>query len=189
MSENLNVANTGVAKPKPTGCLFVAPVGSTLPTDAKAELDPAFKSLGYINEDGIKQNAEVESTEHKAWGGTTVYQSIDNVSETFEFKLIEVLSPEVLKLTFGEKNVTGTGIETGISAKFDPSDATIAEQAVVIDMILRENVLKRIVIPRCKVTALGEINHDNELTGYPITLGCIKDSKLGYHTEYYNKKA
>ena len=42
---NNNTANVAAGKPKVNGAIFVAPVGSTLPTDASTVLDEAFKNL------------------------------------------------------------------------------------------------------------------------------------------------
>ena len=45
---------TSAAKPTPSGCLYRAPKGTTLPTTADSTLDPAvFTCLGYLSEDGI----------------------------------------------------------------------------------------------------------------------------------------
>ena len=45
---NNNTANVAAGKPKVNGAIFVAPVGSTLPTDASTELKEAYKNLGFI---------------------------------------------------------------------------------------------------------------------------------------------
>ncbi len=44
--------NVSVGKPLATGAIFVAPIGTTAPTDAKTALNEAFKCVGYVSEDG-----------------------------------------------------------------------------------------------------------------------------------------
>ena len=44
----MDAKNVTAAKPKVGGAVWRAPLGTALPTDAKTELDAAFKSLGYI---------------------------------------------------------------------------------------------------------------------------------------------
>ena len=50
---NNNTANVAAGKPRVNGAIFVAPVGSTLPTDASTVLDAAFINLGFISDDGV----------------------------------------------------------------------------------------------------------------------------------------
>ena len=45
--------NVTAAKPKVGGAVWRAPAGSKLPKNAVEALDTAFKSLGYISEDGL----------------------------------------------------------------------------------------------------------------------------------------
>ena len=54
MTANVSTDNVTAAKPKVGGCLFRAPIGTDLPTDAKTALNEAFTSLGYISEDGLE---------------------------------------------------------------------------------------------------------------------------------------
>lgn len=53
-----NAANVSAGKGVKGGYLFMAPVGTTLPTDAKSKLDPTFKTLGFVSEDGFVESVE-----------------------------------------------------------------------------------------------------------------------------------
>ena len=91
------VSNVTAAKPKVSGAVFAAPVGSTLPTAVGTTLDAAFKELGYISEDGLTNGNSPESTTIKAWGGDTVLTIQTSKEDTFGFTLIEALNLDVLK--------------------------------------------------------------------------------------------
>ena len=65
------VGNVSVGKPKTSGAIFRAPLGTTLPTDATSALDNAFVELGYVSDDGVVNANTPESEKSKAWGGDT----------------------------------------------------------------------------------------------------------------------
>ncbi len=175
------VSNVSTAKPKVGGALSVGAKGSTLPTDASSTLATAYKSLGYISEDGLTNTNSPESESIKAWGGDVVATPMTGKEDTFTFSLIEVLNVDVLKYVYGDDNVTGD-IDTGITVKAKADEPE--EHVLVFDMILR-GALKRIVVPHGTITEIGEIGYkDSEAAGYEVTVSAAPDADGVTHYEY-----
>lgn len=182
-----NAQYVSAGKPKIGGAIWAAPVGTTLPTDTDSALDAAFKNLGYCSDDGLTNSTSIDSQKIKAWGGETVLVILSSKEDTFKYTLIEVKNIEVLKHVYGSENVIGD-LDTGITIKANGSEPE--EQSIVIDMILRDNTAKRIVIPSGKLSDLGDINYsDEDPIGYETTLDCIPDADGNTHYEYIKKQA
>lgn len=181
----MDVTNVSAGKPKIGGAIFRAPLGTTLPEDAKATLDPAFKELGYCSEDGITNSNSPETDNVKAWGGDTVLDLQTSKEDSFKYKMLEITNIEVLKAVYGDDNVTGT-LDAGITIKANNSEAEAC--AWVFDMILK-NAIKRIVIPSASVTEVSDIVYkDSEAIGYETTIKATPDSDGQTHYEYIVKK-
>lgn len=180
-------SNVTSAKPKVGGAMFRAPLGTALPTDAVSDLAAAFKCLGYIDQDGVKNNISKTSDEERAWGGDVVNVLETDHSDQFSTNLIESLNLDVLKTVFGDDNVSGT-LADGIAIKVNAQEK---EDAVyVIDMILKGGVLKRIVIPVGRVTEIAEIEYsETASTGYGVTITAQAGADGDTHKEYIKAAA
>lgn len=177
-------ANVSQAKPNTAGAIHVAPIASvqTLPASTSDALDATiYKCLGYITDEGLKNNDTVNPEKVKAWGGDVVLITKNGKEDTFAFSLMESKNANTLKFIYGENNVTISNDEIHVQSK----DIGPDEYVVVIDMILRGGTAKRIVIPDGQVQELGEVSYvDNDAIKYPVTISAMQDSTGTSHHEY-----
>lgn len=179
---NNSSQNVTAGKPKVGGAIYRAPLGSTLPTDATTSLDGAFKNVGYISDAGLINSNSPSSENTKAWGGDIVLTTLTEKPDTFKFTLIEATSLDALKAVYGDANVSGT-LSTGITVKANSSQQPNC--AWVVDMVFKNNTLKRIVIPDAGVSAVGDITYaDGSAVGYETTISAMPNSSGDTHYEY-----
>ena len=174
-------ANVSSAKPKVGGGVSIGAAGGTCPTDATSTIT-GFNSLGYVSEDGVTNGFSKTSTDVKAWGGDTVMSLLTETKDTFKFKLIENINPDVLKAVFGDSNVTVETVPaSGDVPEFDRIKVSVkGEEAPLkgfcIDTILNADTVKRLYIPNGKVTEVSEIVYkDDEPIGYEVTVTAFPD--------------
>lgn len=173
--------NVSVGKPMSGGAVWFAPAGTTVPTDATTALSEAFKSAGYISEDGVTNAIETDSEEIKAWGGDVVLNPQTSRSEKFTMTFIEG-NETTYGVVFGKENVN-VAEDGSISIVHNGKERE--ERVMVVETLLSGNKVKRQVIPRAKATEVGEIAYkDNEPIGYETTVSALLDEAGNTAYEY-----
>lgn len=174
--------NVSFGKPKATGAVFVAPIGTALPTNAHMSLNGAFEGLGYVSEDGLVNAVESDTEEVNAWGGDLVLVGQTTFKETFTVNLIET-NAEALKVYYGDDNVVEEG---NGSITVTQKNEMLPNVSVVFDLVLTGGRIKRIVVPNAQIAdRSGEITYvDGEAIAYPAMFVAYPDANGDTHKEY-----
>lgn len=177
-----DASNVSFGKPKATGAVFVAPAGTTLPTNATTALAAAYKGLGYVSEDGLVNSVETDTENVNAWGGDLVLVGQTSFAETFTVNLIET-NQEALKVYYGEDNVT---VDGSGNITITQNSEMLPSVVVVFELVLTGGRVKRIVVPNAQIAdRSGEITYvDGEPIAYPAVFTAYPDSNGNTHTEY-----
>lgn len=94
---------------KHIGLLWVAQIGTTLPTDLTTALDPAFRGMGYISEDGLTEAAPFSEGDSVVdSGNTTVLTADPTFQKQWSGAFLQVADEDVLRTLWGDENVTVT---------------------------------------------------------------------------------
>ena len=186
MSTTNDASNVSFGKPKATGAVYIAPAGTTLPTDGTTALAAAYKGMGYISEDGYVQSIETDTTDVKAWGGDTVLTAQSSYSETHTVNFIET-NEDTLKAIYGAANVTKAGNVITVHS----TGKELSECVLVIEIALTGGRVRRIIVPRAKlVDRSGDITFaDSDAIAYPAKFAAQPDSNGDYHIEYISTVA
>lgn len=176
--------NVTVGKPKVGGAIFRAPHGTTVPTNATEPLSDAFENVGYITEDGVVNSNSKDTENVKAWGGDTVLTTLTDVTDTWQFSLLETLSKTANQFRYGSKNVSGEGtVDDNLVIRSNNSQAEI--ETIVIEMIFSNNAFCRVVIEKGQITETEDITYvDGEAVAYGVTVTALPGSDGDTHKKY-----
>lgn len=154
--------------------VFLAPKGSTLPTDLDDPTDP-FESLGWLSEDGVDFEVTTDSEKFKGWqGGTTLRTKITSTEKTITFQALEE-TPGVTELYFGHKAPTVT---TGLAKVDLPEGIGTVERAAVFKFI-DGAVTKFLCCELIQITDRGTVSHKNDdMTVYEFTAEIVGASYI-----------
>lgn len=157
------------------GKVYIAPKGTTAPTDASTALPAAWKNLGIISEDGITIAEDADTTDINAWPPTGVVRTIKtSYKETAAFTPIET-NEEVLKQLYGEANVNVSS-DGKIVSKHTAKD--LPEVCLCIDVVHSDTVKGRYFAPLAQLTERGDLELTGaDASGRELTYTCNPDAE------------
>lgn len=151
-----------------SGAVYVAPTGTTAPTDSSTSLNVAFKDLGFISADGIAETIDRSTNQIRAWqNGSLVREVTSEGTYSVSLTFLET-NLDVLQLYYGA-TITGGALDG------DPT-STGGRKSFVIDVVDGDTV-ERTYIPAGEITAVGERTlASGEAIGYNVTITAYADA-------------
>lgn len=172
---NNNAQNVSFGKPKLSGVVYRAPMGTPLPANASDPLDKAFENVGYISDAGITGATDSETNSITEMGGKNVLTVVSSTSESYQFVMLET-NPVAAKVRYGEENVEVDALG-GMTIKHNGLPSEMSEY--VIDLVLTGNRADRTVIPSATVSEVGEITmNSTDAKGWDVTLAANADDRI-----------
>ena len=148
--------------------IWMAPVGTTAPTDATTALGGDWSTLGYLSEDGVTLSQSTNSEDIYPWQGRSpVRTMITERNLSMEFSMFE-FNEQNLQLYFGmEQNAQGTADAWSLNVV---SNAPAQIYSFCID-VADLDVKVRYYIPRGSLSDAGDLEiTDSGVMALPVTL-------------------
>lgn len=176
-----NQANVSSAKGVKGGYIFSAPVGTELPTDIKTNLDPAFKCLGFISEDGYVETVDEDSDDLADMNGDVMDSTNSNRVESAQLTLAEIKA-ETLKRQYGENNVTDANGVITVKHNSNSHDTF----SYVLELVLKNGRRWRKVVPNGKSSELDDLTiASSELCQRALTMKYLTDDQGNTCYDYF----
>lgn len=173
----VNVKNAFVGRPPMDGGVFFrAPLGTKLPTDAKAALDEKFEDHGAVGEDGIKVTQDRGTSDIKMFGGDDFISVQESYTETLEITVLEDDNDAVIKTAFGDANVekTEATLKDGTKRVIYHTSDPLPISSFVVKTVYGDK-LKTYVVERGQVMSVGDtVDVHNDVTKKTLTIKTYK---------------
>ena len=134
------------------GYIFVAPVGTTLPTGYSTALPTAYKCLGFISEDGYVETVDSDSEDLVDMNGDLMDSPQTSRVESAQLTLAEIKAM-TLKLMYGDENVTDKAGVITVKHNGNSNGTWV----VVLDLLLKNNRKWRKVVPLFQCSELDDL--------------------------------
>lgn len=180
-SNTNNQANVSSAKGVKGGYIFSAPVGTDLPTDIETKLDPAFKCLGFISEDGYVETIDEDDDDINDMNGDVMDSANSKRVESAQLTFAEIKA-STLKRQYGDANVTDENGLITVKHNADSHDVF----SYILELVLKNGRRWRKVVPKGKSSELDDLTiASSELCQRALTMKYLTDEHGNTCYDYY----
>ena len=180
-SNTNNQANVSSAKGVKGGYIFSAPVGTELPTDIETKLDPAFKCLGFISEDGYVETIDEDDDDINDMNGDVMDSANSKRVESAQLTFAEIKA-STLKRQYGDANVTDENGLITVKHNADSHDVF----SYILELVLKNGRRWRKVVPKGKSSELDDLTiASSELCQRALTMKYLTDEHGNTCYDYY----
>lgn len=156
------------------GSVYIAPKGTTAPTDLDTAWGAGWVDLGYLSDDGVSMEYSTDSEDINAWQSLSpVRKVLTSVDMTLGFTAIE-LKTATMTLYFPSatmSDVSGTVHQLSIPAAPSPDERAIGLEWIDGD------IKNRLIISRGEVTERGAITIGRSAAvGLEMTVSAYADT-------------
>lgn len=158
----------------PDGQVYVAPRGTTLPTNATMALNASFAELGYLDESGVVISPDLKLSDIMAWqSAIAIKTTLDTIKFEVKFHMMQVNSTTWGLYFFAESWTNNFG-QAKLNLRSNPPTQ---ERSLIVDWQDSEGDKNRLVLPTAVLTKredLKLVRKDSQLTG--VTFGVLDNS-------------
>lgn len=155
--------------------IYLAPLGTALPTTIDGALDAGFEDVGWLHSDGITETFSGSRSEIRGHQGQRVVRTrVETPGTSIGFHALES-KPLTKKLRYDEKAVTTTN---GVRKVTRGAGQKVTVMSAVIDVFDADSdtVKERHVIPRFEIIADGDrVFAGSDIAGFPFRGEIIGD--------------
>lgn len=159
--------------------VYIAPIGSTEPTDVTTAWAAAWDAVGLLDgEEGFTEEREEDSEDFYAWGGILVKRTKSKHKRTIKFVCLEDNATVFDLVNPGSTRSTAAGITTSVVR------VPTAQEFAIGFEVTDGTTIKRRVCARAEVQEVGEVKESEAgLTVYEVTVVLYPESDGTLYTD------
>ncbi|MFZ4894636.1 hypothetical protein ACL9RL_09315 [Plantibacter sp. Mn2098] len=155
--------------------IYLAPIGTALPTTINGPLDAAFEDVGWLHSDGVTEAFTGSKTEIRGHQGARVVRTrMETPGTTLSFHALESKA-QTKSLRYIESNVSNTA---GVRKATRSPGQKVSARAAVIDVFDADDITvkERWVFERIEIVADGDrVFVNSDIAGFPFLAQVISD--------------